>query len=208
MWSLDDWLRRRCGSGSSVTYCSGSDGGRSDRKFERSGTDSWCRENILDKPSEDGGLEYCGGRVGSVVGRSVGMCGVEGVSGRKCAASDCAQISSCEQVLGEMADRAEFIIAPEEAALEHHEFERVGDGESSKRQDFELERENGGKRDWCEAASLDGSGPVVVTLSGTELDTTGSTSAIRICLQQSESECFAGLDMWPERTVWRSVRKP
>ena len=39
------------------------------------------------------------------------------------------------------------------------------DGESSEKQDFELECESGGKRDWCEAPSLDGHGPVVRTLA-------------------------------------------
>ena len=59
---------------------------------------------------------------------------------------------------------------PEEAALEHREidnvagflveFERVDDGESSKRQDFDFECENGGRRDWYEARPLDGHGSV------------------------------------------------
>ena len=74
-WTTSSWLRllhRRCASGSSVSCSSGSDGGRSDRNIERSGTDSWCRENTLDKPSEDGGLEFSGGWLGSVAGRSVG----------------------------------------------------------------------------------------------------------------------------------------
>ena len=57
--------------------------------------------------------------------------------------------SSSEQVPGEMANRVEFIMAPEEIALEHREIdnvagffvelERVDDGASSKRQDFEVE---------------------------------------------------------------------
>ena len=34
------------------------------------------------------------------------------------------------------------------------------DGESSKRQDLQLECENGGKRDWNEEATMDGSGPM------------------------------------------------
>ena len=56
--------------------------------------------------------------------------------------------------------------APEETALEHREIdnvagfpvelERVDDGESSNRQDFELEGEIGGKRDRCETAPVDG----------------------------------------------------
>ena len=64
-----------------------------------------------------------------------------------------AKNSSSEQMLGEMTICAEVVMAPEETALEHPEidnvagflveFERVDDGESSKRQDFELECENG-----------------------------------------------------------------
>ena len=37
--------------------------------------------------------------------------------------------------------------------------------ERTKRQNFELECENGGKRDWCEEATVDGNGPVVETLA-------------------------------------------
>ena len=107
-----DLLCRRCGSGS------GSGGGRSDRKIKRSGTDSWRREKTLDKPSEDGGLKCCGGWLSSVVGRSVGICGV---SGRKCATCDCAQNSPSKQMLHEMANCVEFIMAPEETALENRE---------------------------------------------------------------------------------------
>ena len=57
--------------------------------------------------------------------------------------------SSSEQVPREMANHVEFIIAPEEISLEHREIdnvacfsvelERVDDGASSKRQDFEVE---------------------------------------------------------------------
>ena len=45
------------------------------------------------------------------------------------------------------------------------ELERVDDDVSSKRQDFELECENGGKRDWCEAPPVDGTGSLVETLA-------------------------------------------
>ena len=54
-----------------------------------------------------------------------------------------------------MAKQIGFIVAPEETVLEQHEIdnvagfsvelERVDDGESSQRQDLELECENGGK---------------------------------------------------------------
>ena len=114
-----DLLRRRCGSGCCVTCCNGSDGGRSDRRIERSGTDSWCTENTLDKPPEDDGRKHCGGWVGCVVGRKVGICGDVGVSGWNCATRGCAQIRSGKQMLVGMANRVEFIKAPEEAAPEH-----------------------------------------------------------------------------------------
>ena len=42
-------------------------GARIDRKIERSGFDSWHRENTLDKPREDGGRTHCGGWLGCVV---------------------------------------------------------------------------------------------------------------------------------------------
>ena len=45
-------LRRRCGFGSSVDSCSGSDGGRSDRTIERSGFDSWRREREKEQEKE------------------------------------------------------------------------------------------------------------------------------------------------------------
>ena len=61
------------------------------------------------------------------------------------AARDRASISSSEQVLGEMANFVEFIMAPEETPCFPVEFERVDDGESSKIQDVELECENGDK---------------------------------------------------------------
>ena len=144
-----------------------------DRKIERSGSDSWCRDSTLDCPPEDY-MHFCGWR-GCVVGRGAGTCGIEGVFGSKSAAHDCAQISSSEQVLGEMAKLIGFIMAPEETALEQREIdnmanvsvelERVDDGESPKRQDFEFECENGGKRDWCESVPVDGNRSVVETLA-------------------------------------------
>ena len=78
----------------------------------------------------------------SVVGRSVGIC----VSGWECATCDCAQISSSEQMLGEMANRVEQRKIDIVAGFSV-ELELVDVGESSKREDLELECENGGKRD-------------------------------------------------------------
>ena len=102
------------------------DGGRRDRKIEGSGFDSWRNENTLDEPPEDDGRKHCGDWVGCAVGRGVGICG----------------ISSSEQMPGEMKKSFEFIMAPEDVALEHCEinnaagfsveFERVDDGENSK----------------------------------------------------------------------------
>ena len=111
--------------------------------YERSGSDSWCRETTLDEPPEDDGRKQCGVWIGSAVGRGVGISGIEGVFGRKREDMPLhTEISSSEQVLGEMENRIGFIVTPEEVALEHCEvdnvegfsveFERVGDGESSK----------------------------------------------------------------------------
>ena len=100
---------------------------------------------------------------------------IEGVFGRKCKIRDCAPISSSEQVLGEMAHRIGFIMALEEASLEHREIdnvagfsvelERVDDGKGTKRQDLELECEGGAERHRCEKAAMDGIGPVVETMA-------------------------------------------
>ena len=54
------------------------------------------------------------------VGRDAGICGIGGVFGWKCAARDCAQISSSE-----MANRIGFIMAPQETALQHREVDNV-----------------------------------------------------------------------------------
>ena len=94
-----------------------------------------------------------------------------------------AQANTC---FGEMTNCVDVIVAPEETALEHHEvdtvtdsfveLERVDDGESLKGQDFEMECENGGKRDWCSSLLtfpyLGGED------CGTDLDTVGSRSAL------------------------------
>ena len=74
-------------------------------------------EKNIGQPSEGGGLEYGGRWLGSCVGGSVGISGVDGVSGRKHATRDFAQNSSSEQMLGEMANCIEFIMDPEETAL-------------------------------------------------------------------------------------------
>ena len=88
-------------------------------------------------------------------------------------------------MLDGMANRVELIMDPDETALGHHdidnvagyhlEVERVDDGESRNRQDFELECDSGGTRDWCERLPLDGNGPGGDV--GAELDTSGSRSA-------------------------------
>ena len=65
---------------------------------------------------------------------------------------DCTQISSSEQMFGEMENRFDLIM-------------RVDEGESPKRQNFELECEKGGERDRSEEASVDGKGSVVGTLA-------------------------------------------
>ena len=64
------------------------------------------------------------------------------MSGWTCKICDCTQICSSEQLFGEVETRFEFIMAPEEVALEHceidnvagfsMELERVNDGEMPK----------------------------------------------------------------------------
>ena len=100
---------------------------------------------------------------------------VEGVSGRECKARDRAQISSSQQVSGEVETCVKFFMASEKVAPEHCkdynvagfslELERLDDCQSPKRQNCELECENGGKRDWSKETTLDGNGPVVETLA-------------------------------------------
>ena len=95
--------------------------------------------------------------------------------GRKCKIRDCTQNSSNQQVSGEVETRFEVLMPPKNVASEHcrnHnvagfslEFERVDDSQGTKRHNCELECENGGKRDWSEEATVDGSGPVVETLA-------------------------------------------
>ena len=52
------------------------------------------------------------------------------------------------------------------------ECECLDDDQDTKRQNCELECENGGKRDWREEATMDGNGPVVETLAqdGSQMD--------------------------------------
>ena len=133
-------------------------------------------------------------------------------------ARGCAQISPSEHVLGEAANRIGFIRATEEIALEHREIdtvvgfsvelERVVDGESSKRRDLELECENGGTRDRCEAVPREWKW-ISGGDSGTELDTVGEvqyecadrhqrTSALlgRTCVQDGQlGDLREGLEM-------------
>ena len=110
---------------------------------------------------------------------------------------------------GEMEKHFEFIMAPEEVALEHCEidnvgsfsveFERVDDGESSKGQNLLLECECGGERDWSEGAPVDGNGSLVETLAQ-------DWSPVGRERQPTENECLAGLVTWPELTSRRSAR--
>ena len=70
---------------------------------------------------------------------------------------------------------SEFFMAPQVVAVEHCkdynvagfslEFELVDNSQGTKGQNCELECENGGKRDRCEEATVDGNGPVVETLA-------------------------------------------
>ena len=90
---------------------------------------------------------------------------IEGVFGRKCKIRDCTQISSSQQVSGEVEIRFDFFMAPKNAAPEHcknhnvagfsPEFERVDDGQGTKREHCELEWESGGERDWSEEATVE-----------------------------------------------------
>ena len=77
--------------------------------------------------------------------------------------------SSIQQVSGEVETR--FGVLRLKIVTNHNvtgfslEFERVDDRQCTKRQNCELEYENGGKRDWREEATVDGNGPVVETLA-------------------------------------------
>ena len=98
-----DLLCGRCGAGCCVGGCCGSDGGRGHCKIERCRSECWCTENTLDELTEDGRQKHHGGRTGGcVVGGSLGICEIEGVSGRECKTCDRAQISSSQQMSGEV----------------------------------------------------------------------------------------------------------
>ena len=137
----------------------------------------------------------------------------DGVSGRECKTCDCTQISSSQQVSGEMEICSEFFMAPRVDAPEHGknynvagfslEFECLDDNQGTKGQNCELECENGGKRDWCEEASVDGDGPVV------EWHRMGRwivQHERRICHQRAMHS--VGQVMLPEWTTKESVRRP
>ena len=76
---------------------------------------------------------------------------------------------------GEMETCSEFFTASKIDAPEHCKIYNVtsfslecqclDDDQDTKRQIFELECENGGKRDWRKEATIDGNGPVVETLA-------------------------------------------
>ena len=93
----------------------------------------------------------------------------------KCKIRDCTQISSSQQVSGEVETRFGFSTAPKNAAPEHCknykvadlplEFECLDDCQGPKRQNYSLECEDGGECDWSEEATVDGNGPVVETLA-------------------------------------------
>ena len=173
-----DLLCGRCGVGCCVGCCCRSDG----CKAERCRSESWCTENTLDESPEDGGQKHHGGRTGCVGGGSFGVCGIEGVSGwecKTCVAHRSAQANKC------VAKWRPVLISswlPQVVAVEHCkdynvagfslEFECLHDGQGPKRQNCELECDNGGKRGWREEATMDGNGPVVDTLAqdGSQMD--------------------------------------
>ena len=75
---------------------------------------------------------------------------------------------------GEVEASSEFFMAPQVVAVEHCknynvaglplEFECLDDGQGPKRQNCELECEDGGERHWREEALVDGIEPTVETL--------------------------------------------
>ena len=123
----------------------------------------------------DDGHKHHGGRFGRGVGGGFGVCGIDGVSGRECKTCDRTQNRSSQQMSGEMETCVEFSMAPQIVAAEHCkdydvaglplEFECLDDGQGTKRQNSELERENGCECCWSEEATMDGNGSVVETLA-------------------------------------------
>ena len=91
---------------------------------------------------------------------SVGVCGIDGVY---------------QQMSGGMETCVEFSMAPQNVAAEHCkdydvaglplEFECLDDGQGTKRQNCELERENVGECCWSEKTARNGAGTVVETLA-------------------------------------------
>ena len=133
-----DLIRRRCGSGSSVN-----------------GTDCGCREKHIGQ-AKDGGLEYWGRKV-CLDGHARLSIAHRSAQANKWLAKWRALLSSSW-----LPRKLRLNIVMPGFSVE---FERVDDSERSKRQEFELECENCGRRDWCEAPRLDGNGPVVETLA-------------------------------------------
>ena len=94
---------------------------------------------------------------------------------------------------------SEFFMASKNAAPEHCnnynvagfslEFERLDDDQGTKRENCELECENGGERDWCEEASVYGNGPVKETLAqdGSSMDREVQHER-RVCHQRTSTQ--------------------
>ena len=99
----------------------------------------------------------------STVGGGPGVCGIKGVLGPECKTCDRTQISSSQQVSGEVDTRFELFMALKSRAPEHCKNKK--NVASCSLEFDELECENGGKRNWCEEAIVVGHGPVVDTLA-------------------------------------------
>ena len=116
-----------------------------------------------------------GGWTGCVVGGSIGFCGIKGVLGRERKTRDRTQICSSQQMCGEVEASSEFFMASKVVEAEHCknynaaglslEFECLDDGQGPKRQNCELECEDGGERHRREEAAMNGFEPVVETLA-------------------------------------------
>ena len=182
-----DLLCGRCGADCCIGVCCRNNGVRGERKTERCWIDGWCTENTLDEFPEDGGQKHHGVRIGCDVGRSSGVCGIDGVSRWECKTCNRTQNSSSQQMPCKMETCVEFSMAPQIAAVEHRknygvaglsmELECLDDGQGTERQNCELERENGGECYWSEKNrqewSWDSGGD-----SGTGLVIAGSRNAI------------------------------
>ena len=110
-----------------------------------------------------------------------------------------------QQMSGEVETCSEFFMASKIDAPEQCktysvagfslECECLDDDQGTKTQIFELECENGGKRDWCEEATMDGNGPVVETLAqdGSQTDREMQHER-RVCHQRTSTQlCQNGL---------------